>query len=266
MPRLLLSVVVAATTMLVSMSAMAGNQEKADQIAKKIQNSGKMSDFHIAVKYKDGTVWLKGQVASEEQMSTALKLVYNTTGVSRVVNALAVAKPDREPVVAQEQQLSMDREIPISMEREVPRNNKQSFVRQASALEPNMLPQQRLVYEPAQPVGRQSPMPVAMAQMGPVGGMPMAPRPMYTAAAQGGVAPARYDQPCMPNYAWPSYAAYPNYAAVTYPRQYSPTAWPYIGPFYPYPQVPLGWRKVTLEWKDGWWFLDFKDEPPSCFR
>jgi hypothetical protein len=23
--------------------------------------------------------------------------------------------------------------------------------------------------------------------------------------------------------------------------------------------VPLGWRKVTLEWDDGWWFLDFKD-------
>ena len=91
--------------------------------------------------------------------------------------------------------------------------------------------------------------------------------PMYTAAnSRAGVAPARYDQPCMPNYAWPSYAAYPNYAAVTYPKQYSPTAWPYIGPFYPYPQVPLGWRKVTLEWDSGWWFLDFKDQPASCWR
>jgi hypothetical protein len=68
-----------------------------------------------------------------------------------------------------------------------------------------------------------------------------------------------YEQPRMPCYAWPSYAAYPNYAAVTYPRQYSPTAWPYIGPFYPYPQVPLGWRKVSLEWDDGWWWLDFYD-------
>ena len=94
-----------------------------------------------------------------------------------------------------------------------------------------------------------------------------APLPMYTAAnSQAGVAPARYDQPCMPNYAWPSYAAYPNYAAVTYPKQYSPTAWPYIGPFYPYPQVPLGWRKVTLEWDSGWWFLDFKDQPASCWH
>lgn len=72
----------------------------------------------------------------------------------------------------------------------------------------------------------------------------------------GGGGPS-YDNAQMPGYAWPSYASYPNYGALTYPRQYSPTAWPYIGPFYPYPQVPLGWRKVTLEWDDGWWFLDF---------
>jgi hypothetical protein len=75
----------------------------------------------------------------------------------------------------------------------------------------------------------------------------------------GGGQAVTYDNPQMPGYAWPSYAANPNYAALTYPKQYSPSAWPYIGPFYPYPQVPLGWRKVTLEWDDGWWFLDFKD-------
>jgi hypothetical protein len=66
-----------------------------------------------------------------------------------------------------------------------------------------------------------------------------------------------YENAQMPGYAWPSYASYPNYAALSYPQQYSPTAWPYIGPFYPYPQVPLAWRKVALEWDDGWWFLDF---------
>ena len=88
-----------------------------------------------------------------------------------------------------------------------------------------------------------------------MGGAMGAPGPMAS-----GVAQARFDQPNMPNYAWPSYAAHPNYAAVTYPKQYSPTAWPYIGPFYPYPQVPLGWRKVTLEWDDGWWQLEFKSK------
>jgi len=71
--------------------------------------------------------------------------------------------------------------------------------------------------------------------------------------------PVRGDGPNMPNYAWPSYSAYPNYAALQYPTQYSPTAWPYIGPFYPYPQVPLGWRRVSLEWDDGWWWLDFDE-------
>lgn len=69
--------------------------------------------------------------------------------------------------------------------------------------------------------------------------------------------PVAGDAASLPAYAWPSYAAHPNYAAVTYPGQYSASAWPYIGPFYPYPQVPLGWRKVTLEWDDGWWWLDF---------
>ena len=85
---------------------------------------------------------------------------------------------------------------------------------------------------------------------------PAAPVQMMQSAQ--GMARARYEQPNMPNYAWPTYAAYPNYGQVSYPKQYSPSAWPYIGPFYPYPQVPLGWRKVTLEWDDGWWFLDFE--------
>jgi hypothetical protein len=83
------------------------------------------------------------------------------------------------------------------------------------------------------------------------------PIPVQVPGTSVGMAAARYDHPQMPGYAWPSYASHPNYAAVTYPKQYSPTAWPYIGPFYPYPQVPLGWRRVCLEWDDGWWYLDF---------
>ena len=102
--------------------------------------------------------------------------------------------------------------------------------------------------------------PLPVAYMQEPAGVPGRPLPTYTAATGGGMAtPARYDQPCMPNYAWPSYAAHPNYAAVTYPKQHCASAWPYIGPFYPYPQVPLGWRKVALEWDDGWWMLDFYD-------
>ena len=94
--------------------------------------------------------------------------------------------------------------------------------------------------------------------MGGAGGLGQGPMPtgVVPAGFGHGHAPA-YENPSMPGYAWPSYASYPNYAALSYPQQYSPTAWPYIGPFYPYPQVPLAWRKVSLEWDDGWWFLDF---------
>jgi hypothetical protein len=91
---------------------------------------------------------------------------------------------------------------------------------------------------------------------GAAGGAPMA---MGGAGVGMPPVPMRADGPNMPNYAWPSYASHPNYAAVQYPSQYSPTAWPYIGPFYPYPQVPLGWRRVSLEWDDGWWWLDFDE-------
>jgi len=104
-------------------------------------------------------------------------------------------------------------------------------------------------------------MPGGMPGGMPGNGVPMAggPMPMGTTGVGMPPVPMRGDGPNMPNYAWPSYAAYPNYAALQYPTQYSPTAWPYIGPFYPYPQVPLGWRRVSLEWDDGWWFLDFDE-------
>jgi hypothetical protein len=261
MRRLLSVIVVVATTTFVPMIAMAGNQELADQIAKNLKNSGKMSDYQIAVKVQDGVAMVKGRVTSQEQMNTALKLVFKTPGVTRVVNDLSVGESDSASGKA-----SKDAYRPPVQQ--VASSYTPSPVMPVSATEPSTLPQQNSATYAPRPINSRSPMPVAMTQAVSAqgGGVPGAPRPMYSAAAQGGAAPVRYDQPCMPNYAWPSYASYPNYAAVTYPRQYSPTAWPYIGPFYPYPQVPLGWRKVSLEWKDGWWFLDFKDSPAGCWR
>jgi hypothetical protein len=73
----------------------------------------------------------------------------------------------------------------------------------------------------------------------------------------GGPAPGFSEQnpPAMPPYAWPTYAPYNNYSRVAYPTAYPYQAWPFIGPCYPFPKVPLGWRSVKLEWEDGyWWF------------
>ena len=61
-----------------------------------------------------------------------------------------------------------------------------------------------------------------------------------------------YSQPNLPANAVPMYA----------PNQSSAGAWPYMGPFQPYPQCPLGWRKVTMYWDEGLWKIDFGSRKP----
>jgi hypothetical protein len=97
-----------------------------------------------------------------------------------------------------------------------------------------------------------------------------------------GAAP-QYDAPFLPPFAWPAKAPYPNISAVQYPKHYTSTQWPHIGPFHPYPEPPLDWRKVRattlsglkpingvqdpppewhcfkLRWEDGHWYLSFKE-------
>ena len=76
--------------------------------------------------------------------------------------------------------------------------------------------------------------------------------PIFQAPAP---APHQLNPPRMPPYAWPTYAPYNNYSRVGYPLAYPCNAFPFIGPVYPFPKVPLGWRSVRLEWDDGfWWF------------
>jgi len=72
--------------------------------------------------------------------------------------------------------------------------------------------------------------------------------------------------PKMPPYAWPTYAPYPNFSRVGYPQAYPYNAFPYIGPFYPFPKVPLGWRSVKLEWDDGHWYLGRLSQPHDYWR
>ena len=335
MRKLLTGLVVAAATAAVPVFALAGNQEVADKIAGKLRDGGQLRGYQIGVKYQDGTAWLKGRVRNPEQMNAALKTVFQTPGVTRVVNDLTIGSPDsggqltagttarfgkvqdppsatraegadsirsNEGAIAPDQMSTAKR-----LQRVVDGGNRAPAQALAVTAKPATGFVQRVassfVQTPAEPTASMAPQetaettlpvttlpvttlpvttlpvttaaapripgrPIPIAYMQPVGAMPSAamqggPIPAYVPGTGGGVAPARYDQPSLPNYSWPSYAAHPNYAGLTYPRQYSPTAWPFIGPFYPYPQVPLGWRKVTLEWDDGWWMLDFEDTP-SC--
>ncbi len=278
---------------------VASNQEVADQIVRRLRDSGRMSDYSVGVTYKDGTARLRGRVASEEQMATALKVAFQTPGVASVVNELVIAPNDeairagsdkrspqetsasrnplrnRNVAAADDSQPTQKPSLAKRVESWVGGSDSESGTDRASSSQAGVrtVSAEELQREAPERMAmpqRVKPMDARVAMSQPMTRGPVAsggPLPMYAGAnGGGGPAPARYDQPCLPNYAWPSYAAYPNYAAVTYPKQYSPTAWPYIGPFYPYPQVPLGWRKVTLEWDDGWWFLDFKDQPASCWH
>ncbi|NBO90959.1 MAG: BON domain-containing protein [Planctomycetia bacterium] len=88
----------------------------------------------------------------------------------------------------------------------------------------------------------------------PPAGGPTIPEPEALFRAQA-PAYAGLNPPLMPPYAWPTYAPYNNFSRVAYPTAYPYHSWPFIGPVYPYPKVPLGWRSVKLEWDDGhWWF------------
>lgn len=103
------------------------------------------------------------------------------------------------------------------------------------------------------PVPNVNPAPPTAAPSGPGQG---APPPEATPIFQApGAAPNALNPPRMPPYAWPTYAPYNNYSRVAQPLAYPSNAFPFIGPIYPFPKVPLGWRSVRLEWDDGyWWF------------
>lgn len=221
-----------AAAMLTS-TALAGDEEIAQEVASRIVDSGKLTDYEVGVKVKGGVAWLSGRVRNQQQLDQAVSIAKSSPSVNKVIPRLKLGSSGKIRHAGPQ--------IPAG------------GVERVSATSPSGAAAAQYCPPGA---GMAGPIPVTAGMMG--GSGPGGPMPMYAPGVGGGVAPATYDQPSLPAYAWPTYAAYPNYAAVTYPRQYSPTAWPYIGPFYPYPQVPLGWRKVTLEWDDGWWWLDFK--------
>lgn len=209
------------------------------------KEAGQLRGFGVDVKSQNGVVQLVGRASSEAQRNTIIALAEGVEGVTGVRQNISVPKAAPampEPVFAA-QDAEANSLAPVAVDPVV------RPARESAALS---------VAVAAMPVAsEEAPMTRTVANFAPAPG-PVAGQPVPMAAVPAPGTP-RYDTPNLPNYAWPGYAAHPNYAQVTYPTQYSPSAWPFIGPFYPYPQVPLGWRRVSLEWDDGWWFLDFSD-------
>lgn len=198
------------------------NQEMAEQVGL-VLSAAQLDGYDIRISFRDGVVNLDGTVGTQAERALASREAYGVPGVRSVTNRLqCINEPAQRVAPAGAQGYGPPR----------------GDIRGAGYMQPG----------PGQ---------------GPAGAMPMGPGgappypPQYGHPGMG-ASQAVYNSPSMPDYAWPSYAQYPNSAAVTYPTQYSASAWPYIGPFYPYPQVPLGWRDATLRWDDGQWNLMFR--------
>ena len=236
-------------------AAGVSNQEIAQQIGD-VLTSAHLDGYDIQIQFQNGVAMLEGTVGTQAERAAAERAAKSVPAVQRVTNRLRCAD-------------GMAAGPNAGGPYGPPRGNVRGagYMPQGGAQFASMQQQ----YPGQQMSGQELPPPPAPGQGYPGGGyggpggggMPMGPggAPPYPPAygnAGGGPSPAIYNSPSMPDHAWPSYAQYPNSAAVTYPQQYSASAWPYIGPFYPYPQVPLGWRDATLRWDDGQWNLMFK--------
>jgi hypothetical protein len=195
------------------------NQMTADAVAGTLRASRNLEGYRIEIRARDGLVTLTGTLGSPAQKAEALARAQNVAGVTGVIDQLQVGG-DRSvlPVQYQPEQLALGHH--------------------------------RRQYDGGgYDMGAGMPINAAPTNIS------NAPVPEGPAGMTGATQAA---MPGYPNYAWPSYAPYPNFSAVGYPTAYPWQAWPNIGPFYPYPEVPLDWRAVTLRWDDGIWWLDFK--------
>lgn len=202
-------------------ASMEDNQAMAEQIAGAL-SSANLDGYDIEISYQNGVATLGGQVAAPEQRMAAERVVGQIPGVRGVRNNLMIPGAPRPGMMGPGGQMG-----------------------------PAGYPGGP-GYPPVRNVGYQGGPGMMDPAMG-AGGPP----PGYGAGGPGMSSPV-YNSPSLPDHAWPTYAQYPNSAAVNYPQQYSASAFPYIGPFYPYPQVPLGWRDATLRWDDGQWNLQFR--------
>jgi hypothetical protein len=208
-------------------AASPANQKIADTIAANLRQSGQLRRYRVDIAYQNGTAELTGVVADQPQREEVLRIVQGVPGVERVRDHLTLANTVR----------------PVAVDIDD---------KTGPAVAPDLGKLPPATKEGGPPDSAIPAVPGAPAAPGAVGGPPGQPIPVFQAPP--GV-PYGLNPPKMPPYAWPTYAPYNNYSRVAYPTAYPYNAFPFIGPVYPYPKVPLGWRSVKLEFEDGyWWF------------
>jgi osmotically-inducible protein OsmY len=253
------------------------NQRVAEQIAQALA-ANRLSGLDIEVRYNAGKATLSGPVPHPQVSMIAHQVAASVPGVLQVDNRLTFAGQPGQPAGypgtgPQGYPGAGPQGYPGAGPQGYPGAGPQGYPGAGPQGYPGAGPQGPNVMPVShQMPGRPHPGMMAAGAMGGMAAsaMGMAPGGMGPGAgphAHGGGNPSHlaYDLPNLPNHSWPTYAAYPNYAQVSYPKEYSASAWPYIGPFYPYPQVPMGWRQVQLEWDDGAWNLNFRPRTERWF-
>jgi hypothetical protein len=220
--------------------AASANQKVADTIAEHLRLSGQLRHYTVDIAFHNGAAEVSGTVADQPQREEVLRIVQGVPGVERVVDRLTVAAGAGSPtggLTRVEAQFT-----PPILPEPLPGDAIPPGIQAPGGIFPGPAP--------LAPGGMITTPPGAT--MLPEGSTPMTePMPAFQAPV-----PSPYDlnPPKMPPYAWPTYAPYNNFARVAYPEAYPYNAWPFIGPIYPFPKVPLGWRHIKLEWDDGYWW------------
>ena len=83
----------AAITLIAPGFVLGNDDEIASKIVERLQDekkTGNLKGFTIDLEVEQGTVWLSGKVANQEQQQKALEIARRTPGVKQVVNDLAV--------------------------------------------------------------------------------------------------------------------------------------------------------------------------------
>ncbi len=211
-------------------TASNANQQLADAVAGALSRNGQLRKFRIDVVVIGDTAELHGRVIDGSQRDIAARTARTVSGIAHVHDRLAIG----------------DGDIKAASQEVVPNlPNAQSGQPLPGFGGRGGFPPNPGMVSPPFNSG------MAMPNGGGYG-----PEPAPVFQGQPGMMPnPQYQPPPLPPYAWPTYAPYNNYSRVASPKAHSHSQWPFIGPMYPYPKIPLGWRRITLEWQDGsWWY------------
>jgi hypothetical protein len=217
------------------------NQQTADAVASALRASANLTQSQIAIETREGLVTLTGTVASPLLKAEAIARTKKVPGVIAVADRLRVKGDPRVRQAQYQPSFTQPPQVAIGGHGHGHGGN---TIYDGTSMGAGAGPGS---------IGSDGSMNAAGAG-GANGAAFEGPLPEGPAVGGG----TQASSPGQPNYAWPSYAPYPNFSAVGYPTVYPWQAWPNIGPIYPYPEVPLDWRAVTLRWDDGLWWLDFR--------